>query len=581
MIPLYDQRSVEVSLGGYTTKGVKEENQDAFAAKQPESIGVRHTKGIVACIADGVSVCTEAQKASTTSVTTFIEDYYSTPETWSIRQAAARVLNSLNSWLFYNGQQGNDPGRGLVTTFSGIVFKSNTAHLVHVGDSRIYRYREGELICLTRDHVHKSGGDKSFLVRAMGMDNLLEVDYQAKNLHLNDVYLLSTDGLHEFVSSSEMQACLASDENLETAAKSIVDRALANGSDDNVSCLLVKIDHLPTSDIDEVHRQLTQLVIPPVLKVGHKLDNFEILRVVHNGTRSHVYLAQSKVTKKQYILKAPSENFSEDAQYLEGFIREEWVGRRINHPLVMKIYPRPQGSPFLYHVCEYIPGVTLRQWMFDNPSPSLAKVRLMTESIIKAIRVLQRGGMVHRDLKPENVLVDTKGHAHLIDFGTIQVDSLDEIKSPLAGEVPVGSLNYIAPEYLLGNEGYHYSDIFSLGVMVYEMLTGKLPYKTSDSQQWDAQKHQSWDYIPASRWRSDVPRWLDLTLEKACHASVEKRYHVLSEFLTDLSSPNAELIRRFDAQPLIKRNPLLVWKSISALLLVLLLIESWYLSRYL
>lgn len=578
MLPHYDQRAIEVSLGGYTTRGIKQENQDAFAAKNPESMGARHTKGVVACLADGVSACTEAQKASTTAVTTFIEDYYSTPETWNVRQSAARVLNSLNGWLFHNGQQGLDPQSGLVTTFSGVVFKSTTAHIVHVGDSRVYRLRDDELICLTRDHVNRVRRNETYLVRALGMDNLLEVDYQQKTLQNQDIYMLTSDGVHEFIQDESIKQLIRESTNLEVAAKAVVHRALENGSDDNLSCLFIKIDYLPVSDIDEVHRQLTQLAIPPVLKVGHKIDSFEILRILHNGTRSHVYLAQHKITKKNYILKAPSENYSDDPQYLEGFIREEWVGRRINHPLVMKIYSRPERSQFLYHVCEYIPGRTLRQWIYDNPNPELSDVRAMTEKLIKCIRVLQRGGMVHRDLKPENIIIDDKGHAHLIDFGTVQVDSLDEMTSPLSGEVPVGSLNYIAPEYLHGERGYHYSDIFSLGVMVYEMLTGHLPYRVSEDKQWDSRRYRRWDYISASHWRDDVPRWLDLTLQKSCNANVKDRYQVMSEFLTDLSSPNSDLVKKYREQPLVKRYPVRFWQVVSGLLFIALIVQGWYFS---
>ncbi|WP_369413177.1 protein kinase domain-containing protein [Pseudomaricurvus albidus] len=569
-----------VKVGGYTTAGTKERNEDAFAVKLPSSAGVVNYKGIVACIADGVSCSDNAQQASITSVTQFIEDYYSTPDSWSVKKSAARVLTSLNSWLFHHGQQSDLRHNGLVTTFSGVVLKSNTAHLLHVGDSRIFRFRDGRLKQLTRDHSHNQYGRKSFLTRALGMDSHLEVDYRQVSLQVGDLLVLTSDGVHEYLSLADsIQLLTDAGEDLEAAARASVEKALANGSDDNLSCLLVRITALPQADVDEVHRQLTELVIPPVMDVGNKIDRFEVLQVMHSGTRSHLYLVEDKEAGRKLVLKAPSENFSEDPQYLEGFIREQWVGRRLNSPWVMKIYERPHESPFLYHLCEYVEGQTLRQWMHDNPHPEFDEVRSITESIIRGIRVFQRMGMVHRDLKPENIIVTPQKKAVIIDFGTVRVDSLDEIVSPIDDETPVGSVDYIAPEYLRGEKGLHQSDIFSLGVIVYEMLTGKLPYKTSTAQQRNPQRYQDWHYFSARDHRKEIPLWLDLALEKACAESPAQRYSVLSEFLADMSTPNSQLVSERQNAPFLQRNPLLFWQWMSAVLLVIVLVEAWFLSQ--
>lgn len=569
-----------VKVGGYTIAGTKVRNEDAFAVKLPSSAGVVKYKGIVACIADGVSCSDNAQQASITSVTQFIEDYYSTPDSWSVKKSAARVLTSLNSWLFHHGQQSDLRHNGLVTTFSGVVLKSNTAHLLHVGDSRVFRFRDGRLKQLTRDHSHNQYGRKSFLTRALGMDSHLEVDYRQVSLQVGDLLVLTSDGVHEYLSLEDSIQLLAdAGEDLETVAKASVEKALANGSDDNLSCLLVRITALPQADVDEVHRQLTELVIPPVMDVGNKIDRFEVLQVMHSGTRSHLYLVEEKETGRKLVLKAPSENFSEDPQYLEGFIREQWVGRRLNSPWVMKIYERPHESPFLYHLCEYVEGQTLRQWMHDNPQPEFDEVRAITESIIRGIRVFQRMGMVHRDLKPENIILTPQKKAVIIDFGTVRVDSLDEIESPIDDQTPVGSVDYIAPEYLRGEKGLHQSDIFSLGVIVYEMLTGKLPYKTSAAQQRNPQRYQDWHYLSARDHRKEIPLWLDLALEKACAESPVQRYGVLSEFLADMSTPNSQLVSERQNAPFLKRNPLLFWQWSSAVLLVIVLVEAWFLSQ--
>jgi len=581
---LDEKDQLSVVFGGYSRTGPKPRNEDAFAAKQPDSKNVRTLKGVVACMADGLSSSAGAQQASQTSVATFIDDYYSTPDSWDVKKSAARVLNAINSWLYHQGLQTSSAYGGehntLLTTFSAVVLKSTTAHLLHVGDSRIYLIRRERLHQLTNDHSHKRAGNKAFLTRALGMDCRLEVDYRQEEVEPGDILLLTTDGVHDFVRESQLLQLLAQTElSLEARAQTIVAQAEAQGSDDNLSCLMMEVRSLPSADIDEVHRRLTQLAIPPEMTVGQKIDSFEVLRVIHSGARSHLYLVKDSVSKQLRVLKAPSENFSEDPLYLEGFIREQWIGRRINHPSVMTIYPRPESSPFLYHVCEYIEGSTLRQWILDNPKPSLEKVRELTQAIISALRVLQRMGMVHRDLKPENVMLDEKGLVHLIDFGTVQVDGLDELGSLIDEDVPVGSVNYIAPEYLRGGKGTYQSDLFSLAVMVYEMITGELPHKIPAAQLRQPQSVHSWRYVSLRQHRDDLPLWIDLTLKKACSEAPSERYMALSEFMQDLCTPNQQLLSSHAQAPLLQKNPLLFWQCMSAGLAVLVIVQAWWLSQ--
>ncbi|MEJ2418287.1 MAG: bifunctional protein-serine/threonine kinase/phosphatase [Exilibacterium sp.] len=570
------ESSLEIVFGGYTSAGAKPDNEDAFAAFQPPSLSTRQLKGAVACLADGVSSSDKAQVASQTSVTHFIEDYYSTSDTWPVKTSAARVLSALNAWLYHHGQHSGAPN-SLVTTFSAVVIKSNTAHLFHVGDSRIYRLRTRTLEQLSRDHSHRQVGGRHFLTRALGMDSHLEVDYHQEEVVKGDLLMLTSDGVHDVLTAAELKALLSGvAAGLEETAKAIVERALEKGSEDNLSCLLLKVVNLPNEEIDEVHRKLSLLAIPPVMNVGMKLDGYEVIRVLHSGTRSHIYLVKDPCKHRPLVLKAPSENFSDDAQYLEGFIREQWVGQRVNHAGVMKIYPRREFSPFLYHLCEYIEGQTLRQWMYDNPQPSLEQVREILRGVVAALRAFQRMSMVHRDLKPENIILTQKHQVKLIDFGTVKVSGLDEIASPLREEYPVGSVNYIAPEYLLGMRGMHSSDIFSLGVIIYEMLCGEMPYKMDSAHRRVPKHYQNWRYQSVQQYRAGLPLWVDLTLKKATNPNPTHRYQALSEFERDLCTPNESMLRQLGTAPLLERNPSRFWQLL-ALLMTGVVIAQWVL----
>lgn len=547
---------LDISYGGASLAGARAVNEDAFAAAPPDRL-----KGAVAVIADGVSSGEQADKASQTAVTEFIDEYLATPETWTVKASAARVLNALNRWLCHHD--------GMACTVSVVIAKGRTAHVFHVGDSRVHRFRDGEFEQLTRDHRKRA-----MLTNALGMDLDLEVDYLAEDLGVGDVFALTTDGVHDalptHVLREHLRCASAQNAKLESVSRAIVDAALKRGSEDNVSCLLVRIDATPDEDIDEAHRRLLRQVIPPVLRADARIDGYRVVRTIASGTRSHLYLVEDP-SGRRLALKAPSESFAEDPVYLDGFLREEWIGKRIRHPGVMKVLPRPE-SRFLYLLAEHVEGVSLRQWMLDNPRPAIDEVRRLTREIAKALRAFQRLQIVHRDLKPENVMIDRDGRPKIVDFGTAYAQGFDELDQAVRETHPVGSVGYVAPECLAGQPATHAADVYALGVVAYEMLAGALPYKPPLAR--DAKAYLNRPYTPlAKAGRDDVPRWVDLVLAKATAQNPETRYEALSELVTDLARPNPELVRRAEAAPLLEKNPALFWKLVSATLAGLLVLS--------
>lgn len=540
---------LSISGGGASLAGVRAVNEDAFAASPPDRL-----KGAVAVIADGLSGGAQADKASQTAVTEFIDEYLATPETWTVKASAARVLNALNRWLCHHD--------GMATTVSAVVAKGRTAHVFHVGDSRVHRFRNGDLEQLTRDHRKQV-----MLTNALGMDLDLEVDYLAEDLAPGDIFVLTTDGVHDVLTARQLRervACaLAGNRTLESVSRAVVDAALRRGSEDNLSCLLIHIEATPDEDIDEAHRRLTRQVIPPVLRVDARIDGYRVVRAISSGTRSHIYLVEDP-SGRRLALKAPSESFAEDAVYLDGFIREEWIGKRIDHPGVMQVLPRPE-SRFLYLLAEHVEGQSLRQWMLDNPRPAIGDVRRLVGDIAKALRAFQRLQIVHRDLKPENVMIDRDGNARIVDFGTAYVQGFDELDHAVRETHPVGSVGYVASECLLGRPATHAADIYALGVVAYEMLAGALPYKPPLAR--DATAWLNRPYISLVKaGRGDVPSWVDLALAKATAQNTISRYEALSELVTDMARPNPELVRRAESAPLLEKNPTLFWKLVSVAL---------------
>lgn len=560
-------RSLSLRFGGKSSAGVKPVNQDAFAAHLPENLDLDF-KGGAAVIADGVSSCEDSHIASQTSVTSFMQDYFSTPHSWSVKNSVSRVMTALNSWLHKENAQSSREKDSLLCTFSALIIKSNTVHWFHVGDSRIYHFQENELEQITQDHVHKSGG-KNYLSRALGGDRHLEVDYATRPVKQGDLLLMTTDGVHEFLTPNQIKNILESGfSDPEDTAERLISHAISNGSDDNLTALIVCIDALPNETLDESHNRLIQLPIPPVMSVGNKIDGYEVLDLIFSGTRSHMYLVKDNISGKKYVLKAPSTNFSEDTIYLDGFVREEWVGQRIDHPNVMQTFPSTREKNFLYYLGEHIQGMNLRQWMNDNPNPPLETVRQLTKQIVQGLRAFQRADMVHQDLKPENIMINHDGRVKILDFGTVKIAGIEEMNSPLDKSIPQGSVNYVAPEYLLGEPGSFKSDLFSLAVIVYEMITGELPYKELSTNQATLKNYVEMDYTPALHHRKALPLWVEGCLRKALQPNPRFRYEALSEFQQDLIHPNQSLESKIQHQPIIEKNPLLVWKVIALTLLI-------------
>ncbi|MDH5445975.1 MAG: bifunctional protein-serine/threonine kinase/phosphatase [Gammaproteobacteria bacterium] len=566
--------SLEISSAQYSIAGIKSENEDACGIHVPDE-PLLTTKGIAVAIADGVSSSDAGKRASEACVKGFLSDYFSSPESWTVKTSAQKVLSALNRWLHAQGQREFGHAQGMITTFSAVVIKSNTAHIFHVGDTRIYRLRDNELEQLTHDHRIVLDKDKSYLSRAMGIDLRLDIDVRTVTVETGDIFLLVCDGVYEFLADGLLRKHIKdNDKDLDKACKSIVDHAVTNKSNDNLTCQLVRVDRLPSENEKEFYNKLIELPFPPPLEPGMILDGYKILRQLFSNKRTEVYLAKDTADESTVIMKAPSLNYDDDAEYINRFLHEEWAGKRIKNSNVVQIIESRQKRTALYYITEYVEGQTLRQWMKDHPLPSIISVRNYAEQIAHGLRAFHRLEMIHQDLKPENILLDKHDSLKIIDFGSTKIAGIEEISTPLMQNNLLGTINYTAPEYHIGDPGSHRSDIFSLGVIVYEMLTGELPF----TKELSARNLGRATYRSVKFFRPDIPVWVDKTIEKAVNINPEMRFDKLSEFTYALSHPDSTLINQ-DYVPLIKRNPVKFWKSLSIILLIINLVFIYMLVK--
>jgi len=562
-----------ISVGQYSDPGRKDTNQDFHGVYIPKD-PLLSSKGIAIALADGISSSDVSQIASEAAVKGFLADYFCTSDAWSVKKSGEQVLLATNSWLHAQTRQSPyryDRDRGYVCTFSALVIKSITAHIFHVGDARIYRMHGNALEPLTRDHRFWVTQDQSYLGRALGIDRQLEIDYQSLPVAAGDIFVLATDGVYEHASPDFIvDAIRLHPKDLDTAAKVIVDEAYALGSPDNLTIQIVSIEDLPRQDAEQRYQQLSELPFPPILEARMTFDGYTIVREVHASSRSHVYLALDNATQTPVIIKTPSIDLRGDPAYLERFLTEEWIARRINSAHVLKPCAQTRKRNYLYSVTEYIDGQTLAQWMIDNPKPDLETVRGIVEQIAKGLRAFHRLEMLHQDLRPGNIMIDSTGTVRIIDFGSTKVAGLIEIASPIARSDLLGTAQYTAPEYFLGESGTTRSDLFSLGVITYQMLSGKLPYGTEvcKARTRAAQKKLSYDSVLDDN--REIPAWVDEALGKAVHPNPYQRYEELSEFIHDLRHPNQTFLNK-TRPPLIERHPAVFWKGVSLVLSVIVI----------
>ena len=566
---------LSISVGQYSDKGRKAENQDFHGVMIPTEPKLS-TKGIVAAIADGISSSQVSHIASEASVTSLLDDYYHTSETWSVKKSAEKVLSANNSWLYSKTDKSEykyDKDKGYVCTLSALILKSTTAYIFHLGDSRIFHFRGDKLTQLTEDHRTWVSSQQSYLARAMGIFPQLDLEHHSLKLATNDIFVLATDGVYEYLSKEDMHAIINQHpDDLNRAAKQMSEHAFELGSTDNLSAQVIRIDSLPSEDAKERIEQLSSLKFPPVLEARQEFDGFKILRVLHSTARSHVYLAQDLLsdTKTPFVLKAPSIAIKEDAAHLERFLMEEWIAKRINSAHVLKPSDADHKRNYLYTTFEYIDGQTLTQWMQDNPKPSLQSVRDIIEQIAKGLMVFHRLEMIHQDLRPDNIMIDQNSVVKIIDFGSTKVAGLMEMTQNLEHENILGTVQFTAPEYFLGEPGAPRSDLFSLAVICYQMLTGKLPYGSSLPRARTQSAQNKLQYRSAMHEEREIPAWIDDTLKNALQINPLKRYQELSEFIFDLKQPSTSFLKKNKA-PLIDRNPVAFWQS-TCIVLVLVIV---------
>jgi len=555
---------LQIGLGVATETGRRRRNED-FAAACLGSAGQRVSHGVVAAIADGIGGAPGGREAAELAVRGFMDGYYDTAETLGVRRAAAQVMDAINRWVVGVGR--TDPLlAGMGCTFTALILKGRSAHVLHLGDTRLYRLTGDRLLRLTEDHTLKRPEFTNVLYRAIGIEEVARLDYACHPMAPHDRFLLCSDGVHGRLADAMLAEILGRRRAAEDTAREIVAEALAAGSDDNASALVVDVVALPSMDRASLGAAITPLPILEPPRPGDAVDGFRIAAQIADGRYSRLFTATDGDGGERVVLKFPHPRVTTEASYKAAFLREAWVAARVRSPWLCRVVELSPGRQSrLYTVMPFYDGETLARRLRRGPPLSLEEGRHIAVRLGKAVAALHRGGIIHRDIKPDNVILEANGGLKLIDLGVARVPGMDEFSA----EDSPGTPSYMAPELFGGQAGDEKSDLFALGVTVFEALTGRYPYGEIEPF-----SHPRFGKAkPLVGLRPDLPAWLDAGLARAMAVDPAARHGDVMEFAMEMEAgPAAGGRPSRRATPLYHRDPLAFWQVVSAILAVVVLV---------
>ena len=494
----------------------------------------------LAAVADGLGSAKQGGEAATRAVETLVRNFPARPRAWSAGKTLEEITRHLNR-RFHQEGIARFESTELATTIAAIAFEGDRAYLLNAGDSRIYLWRAGQLTQLSTDHRESHPQRTHVLTHAMGLADELTPATRELPILADDVLLLCTDGLSDVLNHDALAALLARG----ATAAAIATEAHRLATDDTRDDLTVVT--LRVLEAGPAHRPAEVAVrVPDKLKVGDVIDGFTLRRSFRASDR--IWLAARQ--GNSFVLKFAPREAAQNESARTVFLREIWHATQIQAEFFPAAFA-PENATACYYALEYIHAPTLKQFISEHGPLTPPQAVALAQFILRAEQFLLRHDFVHGDLKPENILVLRENSD--VRFKLIDLGSVSEVFS-LQGRA--GTPSYLAPERFTGAAMTERTEIFSLGVTLYEALTGKLPYGEVEPFQTPVFKNAR----PLTALNPHAPLWLEAIAARAIASVPEQRYENYSEMLFELENPAK--VRPFHraGTPLIERNPLLFFK---------------------
>jgi serine/threonine protein phosphatase PrpC len=554
----------EIDIGFSSVAGRKPVNEDFCAAMLPD--GEQEHLGSILAIADGVSTGGMGKEAAQTTVTSLVRDYYSTPPTWDTTVALDRIITAQNTWLCGINKR-RSPALGL-TTLTALVLRGQTWTLAHVGDTRAYLLRDRVITQLSTDHTVNHPDFRHRLLRSIGAQNHVVVDYLQGDLQVGDVFVLLSDGVYNHLDDTAVVA-LVDGAGVQEASQRLLDSALVHGGNDNLTAMVARVESLQDATLEDMAMGAQALPTPARLRTEQTIDGLAVTTLVADTGVNLIYQVRDPATQKLYALKCLNPTRANDVQERAMLVHEGWLARHLKggrmgrHLVAIHDHP-PGGAPRsgLYLLYDWHGGETLQQLLDRGSRSGPAQVIDAMQQALKVLGYLHRQGVVHRDVKPANLHLGTDGVLRLLDLGV----ALSGKEPESMRRLHAGTPSYVNPEQWgyspAGNPVEEelptpQSDLYALGVTLYQWLTGRLPYG-------EVLPHQTGRFFrdPAapSRLNPQVPIWLDHIALKAVARDQRQRFETAEEMLLALERGASRPISAPPPSTLMQRDPAAIWK---------------------
>lgn len=376
----------------------------------------RSTRGSAIVLADGMSGGKGGRVAAELAVRSFIDAYYSLPDTLAPEVAASRALDSIHGWLHRIGRA--DPDLNLMAAcFAALIVRGGEAWLIAAGDVRLYLQRDGQLSQVGEDDaVQVAFG--AYVDHAVGLHATLATRVEHWALQQGDRLLLCSDGLYRRLPGRELRAVLSSVTNPATLVSKLVQLARERGSRDDASAAVVDVRSIPALDFGYLDRVMGELPIPAVPRSGEVVDGYALTSVLSDGYYSRLFVAHDLADPQTpLVLKFPKPRVEQDANVRQSIVRERWLAGKIGDAGILAPLPVDAARQTrLYVVMPFCDGTTLETLIARAPL-SLGRGLAIAEQLGHAVHALNRRNVFHRDIKPENVLVTDDGSVRLLDLG--------------------------------------------------------------------------------------------------------------------------------------------------------------------
>ena len=553
------RRSFDVDIGHTSASGVREHNEDFAAAVRA---GAQEPgRGLIAAVADGVSAGGLGREAAQTTVMSLVQDFHAAPATWETTVVLDRLIGAQNAWLADHnrrrGGPGGDRASGL-TTLTALALQGHTWTVAHIGDTRAWLLRAGELQQLTQDHAIDHPDFRSQLTRAVGLDLAVRADYLQGELQTGDIFMLTTDGVHGVLRPEQIRALLAT-APAQLASEAVVRAALEAGSQDNVTALVMQVLGLEPVRLQDTLLQARQLPVPPRMRPGDVLDGWTITALVADTGVHRLYQARDPASRELVAIKTLHESRASDREEQAMLAHEAWLGLQVTDsgaPGFVRVRQVRAPSAF-YTVFDWHSGQTLEQLLAEQARRfAIPEVVQGGLAVCRALGRLHRIGVIHRDIKPGNLHLGEDGQWRVLDLG-VAVSGREPASTRT---LHAGTPSYMNPEQWEGAEGRPAdtgSDLFALGVTLYQWLTGRLPY--GEIEPWQTARFRR-DPVAPSRLRPEVPIWLDHVVMKAIARDARQRFETAEEFALALERGASRPLNAPQATPLVRRDPAWAWK---------------------